>query len=284
MRHKILLPTDFSKNSIQAINYARELYKNDHCDFYVLNAFSPPLGVFSSLMQSKSGYELYEAAKLDSENGLAKVFDVLTLNDNFNSKNSFEVVSSYNTVVDAINTVVAEKDIEMVVMGTKGETNAVYEPFGSAAVNVMEKVRHCPVIVVPNSAKLEMPKEIVFPTSYKSHYKRRELVYLTRIALACNSTIAVLHVLKKEGLDKGQEDNKELLQEILKGTDYRFHNIVSDSVMSTVSVFVQSRSSGMVAFINKKHTFFSSMLTNPMVKQISFHLEVPILALHDLRN
>ncbi|MEJ2113114.1 MAG: universal stress protein [Flavobacteriaceae bacterium] len=40
MRRKILLPTDFSKNAWHAINYALELYKDENCDFYILNAFS----------------------------------------------------------------------------------------------------------------------------------------------------------------------------------------------------------------------------------------------------
>ena len=77
MRHKILLPTDFSKNSIRAINYARELYKNDHCDFFILNVFSATGNILESLLNLEPGSELYETAKLHSENGLAKVFDMI---------------------------------------------------------------------------------------------------------------------------------------------------------------------------------------------------------------
>ncbi|TYB72551.1 universal stress protein [Bizionia saleffrena] len=284
MRHKILLATDFSKNSVKAIHYARELYKNDFCDFYLLNAFSTTRPILKSLLQANPEGEWYQTAKLDSENGLAKVFDIIALNDNFNSKHSFKVISTYNTVVDAIKIIVDEKDIEMVVVGTKGETDALTTSFGSVAVNVMEKIRNCPVIVVPNKAQLALPRDIVFPTSYKTHYKRRELNYLTNIAKSCNATIVVLHILEQDELDKRQLENKKLLQEILKGTDYKFHNVSSDSVLSAVNICVESRSSGMVAFINRKHVFFESILTNPMVKEISFQLNVPILALHDLRN
>ncbi len=49
-------------------------------------------------------------------------------------------------------------------------------------------------------------------------------------------------------------------------------------------MFIESRGSDMVAFINKKHTFFGSMLTEPMVKGIGYHSKVPILVMHDLRN
>jgi hypothetical protein len=54
--------------------------------------------------------------------------------------------------------------------------------------------------------------------------------------------------------------------------------------LRAVNLFVESRSSDMIAFINKKHTFFGSIFTNAMVKEISFYSRVPILTMHDLRN
>lgn len=284
MRHKILLPTDFSKNSMQAINYARQLYKNDYCDFYLLNVFTSSGKILQSLLSMEPGSKIFETAKRNSENGLAKVFDMITMSDKHNPKHSFDVISTFNTIVDGINEVVAQKDIKMVIMGTKGQTNSILAAFGSTAVAVMENVRNCPVMVVPHDAKLALPKEIVFPTSYKTHYKKRELSYLTDIAKNFNADIAVLHISEEDELGKREKENKALLQEILKGTNYKFHYLSHDSVMAGVNIFVKSRNSDMVAFINKKHSFFENLLSNPMVKQIALQVEVPILTLHDLRN
>lgn len=284
MRRKILLPTDFSKNSIKAINYARELYKNDFCDFYLLNVFSTTGNAIKSIISMEPGSSAFETAKLNSENGLAMVIDMITMSDNYNSKHHFEVISTLNSIIEAIKIVVDLKDIEMIVMGTKGEGNSKTTSFGSTAVYVMEKVRNCPVIVVPENAELALPKEIVFPTDYKIPFKRRELIYLTDIAKNCDATLIVLHILEQDELDKQQLQNKKLLEEIFKGTNYKFHNLTHTSVMTAVNIFVESRNSDMVAFINQKHTFFSSFLSNPMVKKITFQLNVPILAMHDLRN
>lgn len=284
MRHKILLPTDFSKNSVRAINYARELYKNEQCDFYILNVFSATSNILESLLNLEPGSELYESAKLDSENGLARVYDLITMSDSDNPKHHFDVISQFNNVVEAIKTIVDQKDIEMIVMGTKGETHSKTTAFGSTAIYIMEKVRNCPVLVVPENAKIELPKEIVFPTDYKINYKRRELNYLIDIAKKSDATIIILHVEEANDLDKKQKENKQLLEEILQSTKYKFHTLTHNSVISAVNIFVESRSSDMVAFINKKHTFFGSILTNALVKEISFHLNVPILAMHDLKN
>ena len=284
MKRKILLPTDFSKNSMKAISYARELYKDESCEFYLFNVFSATSNFFESLMNMEPGSKLYETAQLNSENGLAKIYDAIVMSDDDNPKHNFKTISVFNNPIDAIKDVVEQKDIEMIVMGTKGETHSRNTAFGSTAIYVMEKVRNCPVIVVPQNAKTIMPKEIVFPTSYKTHYKRRELVYLTDIAKKCKATIIVLHILEKNELDSKQRANKQLLEDILAGTNYKFHSLPHESVIGALNIFVASRDSDMVAFINKKHAFFGSMLTSPMVKDISFHLKVPILTMHDLRN
>ena len=166
MKRKILLPTDFSKNAWRAITYAQELYKNESCHFYILNVFSATGNPIISLINLEPGSELYETERLKSENGLAKVLDKITLADKQNPKHQFETISKFNNTIEAIKNVVEEKDIDIIVMGSKGETESIKAVFGSVAIDVMEKVRNCPVIVVPELAKNHLPKEIVFPTGF----------------------------------------------------------------------------------------------------------------------
>jgi hypothetical protein len=246
--------------------------------------FSATGNIIDSLINMEPGSEFYESAKLNSENGLAKIYDMIAMSDYDNPNHHFKTISVFNNPIDAIKDVVEQKDIEMIVMGTKGETHSRATAFGSTAIYVMEKVRNCPVIVVPLVAKTVLPKEIVFPTSYKTHYKRRELNYLIEISEKCKASIIVLHISEENELDKQQKENKQLLEEILDGTTYKCQFLSHNSVEVAVNIFVESRDSDMVAFINKKHAFFGSILTDPMVKSISFHSKVPILVMHDLRN
>jgi len=284
MKRKILLPTDFSKNAWHAINYATTLYKSDQCDFYLLNVFSATGNVMESLMNLEPGSELYEIAKSKSEDGLSKQLNMLTLRDTHNPKHHFESISTFNNTIEAIKNLVEEKDIDIIVMGTKGETNSRKSAFGSTAIYVMEKVRNCPVIVVPENAVQTMPKEIVFPTSYKTHFKKRELYYLMDIAKKCNAHIAILHISQSDALNEKQENYKTILEEYFSELSFSFHELSAYDIEPAVNLFVESRGSDMVAFINKKHAFFGSIWSNPMVKGITFHSKVPILVMHDLRN
>jgi len=284
MKRKILLPTDFSKNAWHAIIYALELYKKEHVDFYILNVFSATGNILSSLMNMEPGSEMYETAKLDSENGLAKVLDMLTFRDHNNPKHHFETISQFNSVVEAITNVVEEKDIEMIVMGTKGKTASKSKVFGGVAIAVMEKVRNCPVIVVPELAKHNLPKEIVFPTSFKTSIKRRELNYLIDLAKNCDATIRILHLAAEDKLSEKQLSNKALLQEYFESVPHTFHVLSLTEIPAAINCFVESRDSDMVAFINKKHAFFGSILSNPLVMEIGYDSKVPIFVMHDFRN
>lgn len=284
MRRNILLPTDFSKNAWHALRYALELYQKDHCNFYILNAFSATNNILESFISMEPGSEMYETERLDSENGLAKVLDVISLNEYENAKHSFKTISTCNSVVQAIQNIVEEKGIEMIVMGTKGKTGSRKKIFGTVSIDVMEKVRHCPVIVVPEIANIALPKEIVFPTGYKTPFKRRELNHLIDLARTCNASIRVLHVFTHKKLNKEQHNNKKKLEAYFEGVRFSFHTLSHMNIFTAINCFVQSRNSDMVAFINKKHLLFGSLLTHPLVKEIGYHTKVPLLAMHDLRN
>lgn len=284
MKRKILIPTDFSKNAWHALNYAIELYKNDNVDFYILNVFSATNNILESLLNMEPGSELFENTKSKSEEGLAKVLDILAFKDHKNPKHQFKTISVFNNILEAIKQIVEEKDIDMIVMGTKGETSSRKVVYGSNAIDVMEKVRHCPVLVIPESAELKLPKEIVFPTSFKTHFKSKELNYLIDIAKISEASIKVLHVIEENRLDDKQVNNKKLLEENLKVVDYAFHTLSNTSIPLAINCFVESRESDMIAFINKKHAFFGSILTQPLVKEIGYDSKVPILVMHDLRN
>ena len=66
---KILLPTDFSENSLNAIEYASHLFKDVPCKFYLLNVFKIPYLANEELMDQNVAQladleeEMYDTSK-----------------------------------------------------------------------------------------------------------------------------------------------------------------------------------------------------------------------------
>ncbi len=283
MKKKILIPTDFSKNAWNAIIYAAALFKEKECTFYLLNAHGSTIYSTSEMMVSEPGTLSYDSAKAKSEEGLAKVLEMLDFRDK-NHKHNYITVSQFNDPLRAIYSVVEKRDIELVVMGTKGASDYENRLFGSNTVRVMEELRNCPILGIPLDAHVVHLKEIVFPTSFKTHYKRRELLYLVELAQIQHANICVLHIGEDQELDEEQLEDRKLLEECLEGASFTWHHLGGSNVANGVQRFIESRNSDMVAFINRKHSFFSNIFSKPMVKELGMFSKVPLLVMHDLRN
>lgn len=280
MNQRVLLPTDFSKNALNAIRYALDLFKDRHCDFYLLNVFQVDGYSLNNMMVPEPGNRAYDAAKKKSQDGFQKLLDILELHIG-NPKHTYHSISTYNSLLEAINDTVAKKDIDMVVMGTKGSTGAKGVLFGTNTVAAMEAVTDCPVLSVPEDFRFSPPMEIVFPTDYNTSFKRKELNHLLDISKMHGTPIRVLHIMEETKLSKTQEANKELLEAIFEDIIYSFHTLEDTKVHKGIGFFIESRGSDMVAFLNKKHSFFGIMFTKPLVKEIGYHARIPILVLND---
>ncbi|RMA58768.1 universal stress protein [Ulvibacter antarcticus] len=283
MKKKILLPTDFSKSAWNSLKYASELYKNEEVDFYLLNAFTVQNYSIENMMVPEPGEKYFEASKSNSELGLQKLLKRIELL-NVPVNHTYFTKSVYNTPLEAVKSFVEDKDIDLVLVSNKGETDSIDVLIGSNSIDFMEKVRNCPVFMVPSEVNFKEPNEIVFPTSFKTHYKRKELKHLYEIARITNAPIRILHVSSEQKLSEEQIEKKTLLEECFDGLTYSFHFLESTDVQTGLNLFTQSRNSGMIAFINKKHSFFGSIFSKPMVKDLGYNAKVPVLALHDLRN
>lgn len=283
MKRKILLPTDFSENSWNAIKYAIELFNDELCDFYILNVFTTIGFASDNIMVPEMGEIAYNTAYKNSEKGLEKILYRISLRKD-NPNHEFFTISKYDTLLYSIKEVVENEKIDLIIMGTRGASNVLTTFFGSNTVNVMEKVRNCPVLAIPDRINFRTPKEIVFPTSLKTKYKKEELQHLVQIATVNNSSIRILHIQNENSLNEEQLKNKKLLRENFKFIDHSFHYIRDVDLYTSLYKFIEIMNVDVVVFINKEHSFFENIFSNPMVKELGYHSKIPVLTLHELNN
>ncbi|NNC35406.1 MAG: universal stress protein [Croceitalea sp.] len=282
MIKQVLLPTDFSKNALNAIRYALDLYSDIRCEFYLLHAFQASGYTLDSMRVPEPGEPHYEAAKKRSLEGMAKLKQMVLLHGQ-NPNHTLHTISTFNSLVEAVRNTIAKKDIEIIFMGTKGVTGSKARIFGTNTVAIMEAIKNCPVLAIPEHYSFAPPKKIVFPTDYKTAYKKKEMEPLLEIAKLHNAKIDVIHIDKeKDGkLSAKQAANQELLTNILDQCSYSLHFLSEVKISKGITLFIESQKSDMIAFLNKKHLFFGSILSNPLVKEIGYEPTIPILELND---
>lgn len=277
----ILIPTDFSNNSRNAIEYALNLFKNDKCTFYLLNAFHSYYNTTNSIMVPEPGEPAFDKAKESSEQELDRLKQDLQKKAKDNHR--FRTISNFNTVVEAIKKSLKFHKFRLIIMGTEGKSSFENRVYGSNAIQVMEHIHTSPVLIIPHTTNFENKgkKEIVFATNYKVPYTRRAVKYLSEIATHYGAAIRILYVEEKNSLSSSQIQNKEILRAYLKNVVHSFHTLTEIKVTAGIHSFIQSRDSHMLAISNRKHGFFEGFFSKSVIEEIGYKPMVPILVLPD---
>ena len=279
---KILLPTDFSKNSINAIEYASQLFKEVPCRFYLLNVFKIPYLVNEELME----HNVAELAALGEEMYDSSIKEMETLIERLptNEKHNFETISDYNLFNLAVHKVVEEKNVELIIMGTKGATGAKEIFMGSNTGDVVMR-SSCNVIAVPENHSFKSPKEIVFPTDFKVDYNFEDLAPLINLSEMYNSSIRIVHFSEESDLDQVQEENKKKLSTFLDHIDHEFYTLSSSDFEDGLNCFTQSRANiDMIVILVRHYGFFQRLFFKPKVRSLSFHTNIPLFVMHQLNE
>lgn len=277
---KILLPTDFSQNSVNAIDYALNIYKEIPCRFYLLNVFRIPYLANEELMEQNVNQlaaleeEMYEDSQLE----MKRLLDELPENDN----HSFEMISDYNLFNLALHQVIEEKDVDLIIMGTKGATGAKEIFMGSNTSDVIMRSA-CHVIAIPENHRYKTPKEILFPTDFQIKYDLEDLEPLIKLVVMNDAKIRIVHFSEKNDLDQHQEENKRILSSFFTNIQHEYYTLSSTDFEEGINCFVQSRGDiDMIAIIGRHYGFFQRLFFKPKVKALSFHSTVPLFVIHHL--
>ena len=276
----ILFPTDFSENSWNALAYALPFFEKKRCNFYLLNVCRPPAYISGDMPYAPASdiveKTVISPARTEMDKLLKRINKL-----SYNVKHNFVRLIEYNFLIDAVKNTVEEKDIDLIVMGTKGASGLKGKILGSNTGDVITRIQ-CPTLIIPEKAQYTKPKEIAFPTDYNLLYNIRILDNLLETGNAFDAAIRVLYVAKKdEKLNTEQQENKELLQGYLKGLEHSFHQLTNNNLEDAIQCFTESRGIDMIVMVAKNLNYFQQIFFKPTVEEISYHTEIPFLVLHE---
>jgi hypothetical protein len=201
-----------------------------------------------------------------------------------NKNHHFFTLTDYNFFVESIRSHVDERQIDMIVMGTKGASGFKKAIVGSNAADVIKKVK-CTTLVVPENSKFTNLDEIAFPTDYYLTYGVDLLKPIYEILHEHNSSLQIIHVTSTpEELNISQQDNKDLLSDYFNNFKTNFHNLNNKKVEGAIDCFVQSRDIKMIAMVAKNLNYFQQILFHSKVEEITYHTHVPFLVMHDKKE
>lgn len=265
---KILIPTDFSMLAQKAAEYAVSLSANIEAEYVLLHcdnsprpsyAMSPKLDETLREEALKSGKELITAIKKNTGIDAAITCD-------FTSGDPIDVLEKYSQ----------KHGVDMIVMGTKGETVVQNRIFGSVASGVLEHVS-CPTIFVPANAPLNKPQNIAFATDLTN--VDEEINELISFAQFFNATIHVVHVYP-DMIDPSTFDEESTKLELIANSNYpniTFNAVMDSDIIAGLDNFVESDNPDMVAMFTYKTGVLEYLFDTSYTEKMAMHSKTPLL-------
>lgn len=277
---KILIPTDFSENAMNAVRYAMELFKYERSDFLVVHAYADDVYENTMEMPRALFEEFKEKVKEGTERELRKVIKEM-LETSPNPRHNYDYISVFGSLVDVVNDLADKHDADIIIMGTKGKTDDRDITFGSQTLQVIRYVK-CPVLAVPQKYHKNTPQHILFPTDYQVPYKKRELKLLSMLAKNFAASISFLHMSKTGVLSHRQADNQEFIYSCTEENQTAGHEIHGNNLTAEINKFIKDHGTNFLVMVNSRHSYLENLLRTSTIEKMALHSNIPFLVLQNL--
>jgi nucleotide-binding universal stress UspA family protein len=275
---KILVPTDFSKPAMIAAEVAADIAKRANAELTLLHVVEEAVGNSLNVegqVSSDGNWEeklftmkLIEKAK--------KQMTKLVEDSKFEGvkvKQELRIGSPYH----GMNTIITERKVDLVVMGTAGHSELEQMIIGSNTEKIV-RMSHCPVLTMHAKPASKEFKSIVYATSME---KDEEI--FSRIVRSTQKLYdATIHLVRINTPGNFQRDFvvKKYMQDFAKKLQLKNFtlNVFNDvSEEEGIAYFADSIDADLIAMATHGRTGFAHVLAGSIAEDVVSHSKRPVL-------
>jgi nucleotide-binding universal stress UspA family protein len=276
---KILFPTDFSETSLNSKSYAIEIAKRSGAQIYLLNVYN--VTIYDPNMPAELVMEtMNEAQKFAKEilETLSKEF----VSQKYDSGKNLDVSVVYKQglVSDEIEVFCEENNIDIVVMGTTGESGFLDKILGSNTASVLDKVK-CPVLAVPGKATYKNINNVVYASNLTDK-DNKEVAQLKDFVQLFGANLTYLHICGEDE-EPSQAEKDTIFNELKKTSGYDKINLEmleNTDIEKGIDDYVNSNPVDILVMAIHKRNFFEKIFKRSLTKEMVYHSRIPLYALH----
>ncbi|MBP9151052.1 MAG: universal stress protein [Flavobacteriales bacterium] len=266
---RILIPTDYSLIARKAAEYAVSLSSNIDAEYILLHCDNIPRPAYAFVNKID---EILRAESIKTGNELAESIRKST---GIDAKISCDMV--HGDPIEVLETYSQEHKIDLIVMGTKGESVIQNKIFGSVAAGVLEHIS-CPTIFVPaNADTSNKPENIAFATDLTNIDE--EIEELISFAQFFSATINVVHVYP-DLIDPSTFDEEATKLELIANTNYpqlTFNAVMDSDIIAGLDKFVDSDHPDLIAMFTYKTGILEYLFNTSYTEEMTMHSKTPLL-------
>ncbi len=257
---KVLIPTDFSEVSENALKYGLDLYRRTKSTIDVVHVYHPAYDPGQTeLIDVSSGVENLLKDNMAELLRKVSIFDI-----DVNGKVELGFVTE--------KIVKLSFNYDIIVMGTTGSNSLLGKIFGSVSSDVATQA-HCPVLLVPPKIRFSGLTNIVYSCDFDGVNND----VLSEIISFANRYKAKLHFVHIKENDN--EFKLDLPKEV--EADYSIDEIEADSVINGVNGFIEKTNAELVIMATKQRSFWEKIVHTNHTKEFALNVKVPLLVYHE---
>lgn len=272
----ILVATDYSEVSLNAVNYAAEFALHAHAKLILFHAFHPPVAISELPVTLPTVSEL----ERDSKKQLKKIEK--KLKEKYGDQLQTEIEYRCGLAVDEIVLYVKENKTDLVVIGMHGAGFLTEKMIGSTTTSLIHNATF-PVLSIDSKLQFNPLKRIAFACDYMEIKNKEILEPINKLARMFKSHLYILNVLNKSDVRPTIEEAivGVKLEKAVEEVAHSFHYIKNDDVIEGINTFASINKIDMVVMIPRKHNLFKSLIKESTTKRMAFHSSIPLLTIHE---
>jgi nucleotide-binding universal stress UspA family protein len=275
MMKTILVPTDFSANAENAVNYAAGLNKKLNAKILLYHSYYTLIPATDVPLNLPDDAEIKKSA-VDSVERLKNKFQKLYPEMRFDA----EVTEGF-TEEEIIHEEKKAK-CDLVIMGTRGASGLGEMLIGSNTAAVIGK-SICPVIAVPEQARMKGLNKIVFAANYGTD-DFKNVYDVIDLARLFGSEVILLHVntgdMNKTMEFAELEGFKNQIAAESKYPNISFKLLDGKDVYHGLNFYLEEIKADLLAISIRNRTFVQKIFSRSITKKMAYHSHIPVLAYH----
>lgn len=265
---RILVPTDFSPNASKALNFAVEIARRTKAEIMLIHAVEV-LVDDDDFKKTKDKLDEMARSIISAEvvNVTTRVFSD----------------SSVNSVINAA----YDHKPDMIVMGTNGSSGIKEVIYGSRTAAVIGK-SPVPVLAVPLLSEWSVPKKILLAIN-QFNIPDKLINPVIDMASLFGSSIQVTiftdmdddYVEDFKLHEAKVADFRDALKQKYPGTEIHAVHLAGKHFRESLQNWIDKNNIDMLVMLTHKRTLIGSIFNSSMTRKMSYHTNIPLLAIPD---